>query len=1207
MGNLLMLEIVISARDLASNIIRGMVARNATFFGMMQNASMLVAGGLIAIGAEANHLAADFQTNFAKITGLTGSSTDQINYYRDAILSLSPTFDMTASDAAKALYYIISAGLFPLDDAMTQARKNMDVLRYSSMSATASLADQATVADAMTSMMKSYAESNITAADAANTLTRIEIYGKAQLNQFASSLGFMMVTAHAAGITMHEAAAALSNLSQVSGGHGIRRMANDLDFLMRALLSVDDVTKRSAAQLKAMGIDDAQTFQNINMRAADMGLTFNKLSYAGMNFMQKLQYLAKLSGFEASDYNTSRYKMIAAQAALIESTKGEAAAQQWLNLQNDEGAARFMKLIGGAAGFIPALTLLQQKGATYTSILAQMNSKQDIVRAAFANMRDTANQQWKMAEIGIQNLLIVIGLQLLPVLQGLYHWIYEGANAIYNFLRTAEGMSQFKYAIMGIGIVILTFLVGPILTAIGAVLAFLAPVLLVIAAGVALGLAIRAVVQQLGGLHSILKMVQPVVQFFSGLLAKAGVILHNAFTSPQMQSALAQLRKSFLDLMPVLKLIGAILLSGLVVGFVAVVTALKVIASVLPGIVMTLSGAFREIGAGAQIIIDIFTGKWGDIGAQIKKALGGLGAAWSGLGSGIMGALNGVFDSVLGFLGLKRSQVKAFFVGIWTGLTGAVHTALNAVGNALHNAWNTIVAAVWPWLKPIVTTVGQVFGEIGGTIKQVWQSNILPAWNGIKGAFSGLGPIFQKLGVILSPIIQIVRGVAQVIGFVLVGALKLIIAPIWIVISGVAAFIGWLFKMKIVQSILSLVLATFMGLLGGVIKALGAIIGGVIRFIGSIIQIISGGIQLVVGIIQAVLGFIVDLFTGQWGKIGSDLQAAWQNIIGGVQNIFGGLGQMLLNILQTAWGIVSGFLSGFVSNFTQYFQNLWNSIVGSDGLFSKIGSGLHDAVTQWPGKIAGGLAAMLANFISWVAGIGSHLTSGMATAGTDLISGITGWIPGALSGLGQLWSNLWTTVTGWPAKLIQVGVQFVIGFINGAMSMLSWAVQNVSNLFNDVLQGAKNALGIHSPSTEMIKIAQMTAQGFIVGLASMSGAIATAAKTHLIDPLTSTVRTGTAGIGSHWNLGGSFGGIGTTPGGAGYAIGGGVPTGGPGGLRVINGTGGGAVTHIHNWSGAFPNARDARAIEEAIRKVQADDYRAAQGPGGFGLGNTGAY
>jgi len=101
----LILSVLIMAQDRFSAIMRnlGLQAEGSmTAFKALQAGAVGVGAGIIAIGAAANHFASDFQTQFAKISGLTGSSTDMIKYYKQQILELSPTFDMTATDAAKA-------------------------------------------------------------------------------------------------------------------------------------------------------------------------------------------------------------------------------------------------------------------------------------------------------------------------------------------------------------------------------------------------------------------------------------------------------------------------------------------------------------------------------------------------------------------------------------------------------------------------------------------------------------------------------------------------------------------------------------------------------------------------------------------------------------------------------------------------------------------------------------------------------------------------------------------------------------------------------------------------------------------------------------------------------------------------------------------------------------------------------------------------
>ena len=384
----------------------------------------------------------------------------------------------------KQVYFIISAGF--------QGSQAIDVLKYSAMSATASLADQATVADALTSMMNAYKDSNISASVAANDLTKIEVYGKATLSAFASTLGFTMVTAHAAGLTIDEASASVATLSQVSGQHGIRRISNEFDNLARSMLDVNAVQKRVQQQMGS-------------------GFQFNEAAFAADTFIQKLQYLAQVSGGLKGMYNQAQLQ----QDLLKASTMSDADAKQYLALKYAQGNSAFLHMVGGAAAFIPALILLSGKSAEYNKILLAMQDRTDIVTAAFNNMRNTLNQQLKMLGIRIENIGIALGYVLLPAVQTVTKGLIAAAGGLLAWVNTGtQHMDTIIQSVKGLGIVIAVFLVPPLISAAIAAAPLVAVVLAFIAAGYLMGKVLDYINSQFGGFAGVLKAAHPVLQVF---------------------------------------------------------------------------------------------------------------------------------------------------------------------------------------------------------------------------------------------------------------------------------------------------------------------------------------------------------------------------------------------------------------------------------------------------------------------------------------------------------------------------------------------------------------------------------------------------------------------------------------------------------------------------------------------------------------------
>lgn len=609
-----LLTIYIMAQNFASPIFHklGLDIRGVNgLMGMAIAASVGLGAGIAALGGISIKMASTFQQQMARIKGLTGASADEVDYYQKKILALSPTWDLTATDAAKALYFIISAGF--------KGAQAIDILNYSAKSATASLADQATVADALTSMMNAYKDANIGAAEAANDLTKIEIYGKAQLQSFASSLGFTMVTAHAAGISIAEASAAVATLSQVSGSHGIRRISMEFDNLARSMLDINAIAKRAKAQ----------------------GLNFDTAAFATMTFIQKLQYLQHITGALSSNINDETYSMM----KNMDATKNQLAATAQLDLHLDKANSSFMKLTGGAAAFIPAAILVSDKASEFNMILDRMHDQTDMVTNAFNTMRGTVTQQLKMLEIRFQNIGIAIGLHLLPYVTMFLKALMATLEPVTQFVGTADGITTLKYAFLGLAIVI----GGPLTAAIWGLLAPALPFIATMAAIVTISILVGKVLQQHPeilravqvGWQNFWSATQPILHMLQTVVASVGAAFQRAFQDPALQTALQNIWTALQPLVPVLQQVGTVIVGVVLLSLIALGASLIFLANILPGLVELWSGWLTILIGVGRVLLDLVTLNYKDIPAAFKQVSQGMQETAQGWTDFANGAANG--------------------------------------------------------------------------------------------------------------------------------------------------------------------------------------------------------------------------------------------------------------------------------------------------------------------------------------------------------------------------------------------------------------------------------------------------------------------------------------------------------------------------------------------------------------------------------------
>jgi tape measure domain-containing protein len=136
-------------------------------------------------------------------------------------------------------------------------------------------------------------------------------------------------------------------------------------------------------------------------------------------------------------------------------------------------------------------------------------------------------------------------------------------------------------------------------------------------------------------------------------------------------------------------------------------------------------------------------------------------------------------------------------------------------------------------------------------------------------------------------------------------------------------------------------------------------------------------------------------------------------------------------------------------------------------LYSNIVSGVSNAINaviQWFSTLPDKIWTWLTNTISKVVEFASNLGAKASEAGSNMVT------------------NIINAVADLPSKMMEVGVNVVRGVWDGITSMGSWIADKVSGFFGGIVDGAKDALGIHSPSRVFRdQVGKYMAQGVGVG------------------------------------------------------------------------------------------------------------------------------
>lgn len=221
--------------------------------------------------------------------------------------------------------------------------------------------------------------------------------------------------------------------------------------------------------------------------------------------------------------------------------------------------------------------------------------------------------------------------------------------------------------------------------------------------------------------------------------------------------------------------------------------------------------------------------------------------------------------------------------------------------------------------------------------------------------------------------------------------------------------------------------------------------------VGEVFQPISDGLlgQVLPGAIEAISGLTT---------------AFSENGISGMIEAAG-------DIVGSAIGEFTNALPQFVSTAVEIVKSLVNGIKDS---LPQIAEGAVTTVET----LADGIIDMLPDIIETGMKLIVALANSLITHLPQLIIKIPEIIRAIVKGFSD----------GMP-NIIEIGKNIVTGIWEGIKSLAGWIKDNVNGFFGDIVNGAKNALGIHSPSTVFAGIGENMALGLGEGWEDKYGSI----------------------------------------------------------------------------------------------------------------------
>lgn len=234
------------------------------------------------------------------------------------------------------------------------------------------------------------------------------------------------------------------------------------------------------------------------------------------------------------------------------------------------------------------------------------------------------------------------------------------------------------------------------------------------------------------------------------------------------------------------------------------------------------------------------------------------------------------------------------------------------------------------------------------------------------------------------------------------------------------------------------------------------------------------------------LGTIVKWGTDTWTYLTTNVPTWIENVVTFFSELPGRIWTWLVESYNkiSQWGtdtwnkaieIGTNFLNSIIQFFSQLPGQIWNWLINAynnvvswgSNMFNKaaeVGSNFINNIINWISQLPGEFSNWLNDTISKVASFASNLGQRASQAGQNMVN------------------NIINAVKNLPSQMASIGKNIVQGVWNGITGMGSWLSSKVSSFFSGIVDGAKKALGIHSPSRVFRdQVGKYMAQGVGVG------------------------------------------------------------------------------------------------------------------------------
>ena len=1013
--------------------------------GALKTTGAIIAGAGTAIaglGTAAIKVGADFEAGMSKVQAISNASGEEMVKLTEKAKEMGAKTKFSAGESAEAFQYMAMAGWKTTD--MLEGIEGIMNL------AAASGEDLATTSDIVTDALTAFGMSASDSGRFADILAAASSNANTNVSMMGETFKYVAPVAGALGFSAEDCATAIGLMAN----SGIK--ASQAGTSLRSIFTrMAKPTKDVQAAMDQLGI--SITNSDGSMKSLNTIMRDLRKGFSGLSEEQKAQMAATLGGQEA----------MSGLLAIVNASE-EDFEKLSESIYNSEGAAEQMAetMMDNLPGAIEqAGGALETLGLTFYEKV-QEPAKETI--QTITEMIDEMNEAF--TEDGFEGLVQSFGDNLAELTQMIVDsapdFIQAGIDLATAFI---DGIMDNSDEFASAGAELVSTLVEGVLEFAGDLWS--------------------------AGIELFRKFLEGIAENASEIGASAAEMVVEIVTAIQ-------------ENLPLIIQAGRDIVSGFLEGMSEKFPGISaLLEGFISGFADTASVIIEPLADALQKLFDVINNADPSTMEAVGKAIGTIVAAIAGLkiASDVVGAVQTLFSilgkfkgGISGIAGTIGKIVEGF--ALWKGGAGSLAEVISLEFPKLSGIIGGVgkaVSSVGGFFTKLAGVASSVFSTVSGFISS-FGSVIAGAGSLIGGAIMAVTNFFDMLKngfSWLNEILMVIGTALAAVGAVILGAPALVAGVVAAIVAAVGTLIvaikeNWEAIVEFFQSIperlssfVETVVQFFSELPGKIIEALSSfgemfvewgttvletaitvvtgIIDSIVTFfselpykigyaigfvIGTLVEWATNVINWIITNVPLIIENIVNFFTELPGKIWTWLTNTYNNLVTWGEQML----QKAIEVAKNCVDNISQFFSELPGKVWSWIKETYDKFTSwANDMFSKAretGSRVIEEInaffSELPGKVWNWLTDTLDKVKQW----GSDMVEKGRQAASDLVEAV---IDG---------------VSGLPGEMWDIGSAIVEGVWDGICSAASWFATSVRDFFSGIVDGAKSALGINSPS-----------------------------------------------------------------------------------------------------------------------------------------------